>query len=132
MKASYKGEFTVKPYIDQGPYYPSMSSPEIASCYNGIGAAWMNEKVRKILDKWFAIFKDTIIIHDVGYEKGLTPEDKIEEDERMKRNMYRDIWHNVSIFNVKKIIILFLCVRIMYRLVQLKGDKAFWANKTKP
>ena len=95
-KSSYlKGEFAVADYIDQGLYYPHMSITEIALSYNGIGAAWMNEKIRKFLDKCFHIFKDAVIIHDVDYTKGLTEEDKIDADERLRSNCRRCVWHQI-------------------------------------
>jgi len=126
-----KGEFKVASYIDQGLYYPYMSINEVDDAYNGMGAEWMNKEVREILDKWFHVFRDAVIIHDCDYDRGFTEEDRLESDKRIKWNMYRCIWHEIPWYRIGTVILLFSCVRIIYRVLQLKGAKAFWKNKIK-
>ena len=40
---------------------------EVADGYNGIGAAWMPDDVRKKLTSWLHIFEPAALIHDMRY-----------------------------------------------------------------
>jgi hypothetical protein len=110
---SIHGEFTVAPYIDQGRYYPNMSYDEVAACYNGMGAEWMGEQARDLLDLTFDIFRDATIIHDVDYCRGITEGDRLDADWRYLYNMRESIKHNVSWWHFRRRLRLRIAARII-------------------
>ena len=122
---SLKDEYEVSSYIDQGPYYPNMSYQEVTSCYNGIGAEWMGEKMRGLLDACFPVFKDAVIIHDVDYCRGITDTDRRNADRRMLRNMYACIQHQIPWWKIRRRLRYFLSARALYRTCQIAGGCAF-------
>lgn len=122
----------MKNYIDRGPYYDNLNIEEREACYNGMGAEWMDDRIRAILDKTFDEFEEPVQIHDIGYTYGNTPEDKIEEDKRLFWNCIKAAWNEIGIWNAPKMLRFFGYARIMYLAVKLAGDKAFWDGKTKP
>ena len=129
MRADCKGEFKVASYIDTGKYYDHMTAPEIALCYNGMGAEWMSPKIRYILDDCFHIFRDAVLIHDIDYAKGLTELDKHDADERLLTNCRRCVWHKIKWWRIFDIWTMLKVAKLLYLAVAVGGDKAFWAGK---
>lgn len=124
-----KGIYQVAPYIDRGDYYDDMSWSEIDSAYNGIGAEWMPDEARELLDKWFTVFRDAIIIHDCDYQRSLTLEEKLADDVRLLRNMRRCIRHIIPFWHIFKRLELFSVADFFYVIVTKWGDDAFWQGK---
>lgn len=55
--------------LDRGPHLGQMSAEEIASAYNGIGAAWMPAKIREKITTDYADLEPAAMIHDVDYAR---------------------------------------------------------------
>ena len=126
------GIYTVADYIDEGPYYPDMSWSEVDASYNGMGPEKWPEFARELLDEWFHIFRDGVIIHDCGFDRGLTESDFFSENIRMKDNFKACVIHTVPWWR-------FLTRRLLYKIVDLlfeavsgdTGRNAFWEGKLK-
>ena len=50
--------------------HTSISFGEIESIYNGVGAEWMPEKLRKVLDKLSETLLPAVLVHDFDYYFG--------------------------------------------------------------
>lgn len=65
----------------------SLPITAVQKCCNGIGAAWMSETSRKILNKRFPVLQTAAMIHDVRYQYGSgTDEDFHQANDELYEN----------------------------------------------
>ena len=57
----------MQPYLDRGEYWDGISDAQRMASYNGMGAEWMSEGSRKILDAAFSVLDDAVRVHDVDF-----------------------------------------------------------------
>ena len=57
----------MKEYLNKGAFWEGLNDQTRIACYNGMGAEWMSETSREILDFLFSVLDDAVRIHDVDY-----------------------------------------------------------------
>jgi hypothetical protein len=73
--------------LDFGPYWPLLTPEQRDECYNGMGAEWMPNWSRELLDWLFDVLEMAVRIHDVDFTYGKTEQDYYDANNRMKKNM---------------------------------------------
>jgi hypothetical protein len=112
-------------YIDQGRYYPNLNIEERERAYNGMGAEWMDERIRATLDKCFDEFEDAVRIHDVDYIYGNCESDKVDADNRFLHNMRMACWYEIPWYRTLKYLRFMGYAKLLYLCVHLGGGTAF-------
>jgi hypothetical protein len=112
----------MKDYIDKGDFYPMLTPVQIQQCCNGMGAEWMGEDIREILDKVFDEFEDCVDVHDVDY---CCKEKKEVADKRFLSNMRKACWYEIPWYRPLKFARFLGWSRALYLAVHLHGDKAY-------
>lgn len=90
---------------------------------NGLGAEGAFFRIPATI--WGTSIIESVIAHDYGYEMGVSPLDKIKEDNRFKANMYRQIDMDCKDKWYKPIKIMKWRANLYYQLVVKFGQKAF-------
>lgn len=120
--------------LDKGDYWPLLSQEERDACYNGMGAGWMPEFSRDILDMIFEFLDDGVRVHDVDFYYCKKTEDEFHKaNKRMKRNFLyltkKNIpwWRFLTRRLMRKVVI-----PVMYAAVESYGGrKSFFAGEKK-
>lgn len=110
-----------------GDYWPVLSQGQRDACYNGMGAAWMPDFSRKVLDWLFDVLEEAVRIHDVDFTYAITEEEFHQANKRLKKNSRHLVkvkipwwrWHKRRRFRK-------YWIPIIYAAVESKGGwKAF-------
>lgn len=114
--------------LDAHPDFLSTPIEELLEICNGCGAA--GAKIDLVPDTmWFMSVKPVCHLHDFGFKKGKTIEDKEMEDRRMMNNYVRLIDQN-SNWLMRRL--RYRRAKKYYKVVHYFGGPAFWKGKNKP
>ena len=104
----------------------SLPITDVQHCCNGIGAAWMPESSRKLLNKRFPVLQTAAMIHDVRYSHGLgTDQDFHQANEELYENGIILACNKFGWWNPVRYIVIYDARRLA-RVCNIFGRKAYY------